>query len=176
MPVYLIRAGLTGPVKIGKADDPRGRRSELQVAHYEELHLLRAWVGGLAEELRLHDLFADLRIRGEWFSFSKLMLGDVGVVEIDLTPAPLSFPVVEACDGRLAQYLSEKRLSVSQFGRSIGVENHMTVYRYIKGLRFPPPLVLKRIREVTDGLVTADDFVQQHTAAKPESPPQVSAA
>lgn len=82
MAVYLIRAGESGPVKIGKADEPKTRVIDLQCAHYEKLHLLRVWEGGEAEEKALHLRFADLRIRGEWFGFSRLMLGDVGLREI----------------------------------------------------------------------------------------------
>lgn len=82
MAVYLIRAGENGPVKIGKADEPKLRLIDLQCAHYERLHLLRVWEGGEAEEKALHLRFGDLRIRGEWFGFSRLMLGDVGLREI----------------------------------------------------------------------------------------------
>lgn len=80
MTVYLIRAGLTGPVKIGHANDVQRRLLNLQVAHYERLHLIRQWEGGAAEEAVLQLRFADLCIRGEWYAFSELMLGDVGLV------------------------------------------------------------------------------------------------
>lgn len=88
--VYLIRAGHSGPCKIGRAEDPRDRLSDLQVAHYEQLRLLRMWEGGAAEEAGLHVRFADLHLRGEWHSYSRLMLGDVGLVQIypDPTPPP----------------------------------------------------------------------------------------
>lgn len=89
MACYLIRAGLTGPCKLGKADDPKRRLMELQTAHYEALHLLRVWEGGVAEEAALHQRFADLHIRGEWFSFSKAMLADVGLRP--LPPAPTAW-------------------------------------------------------------------------------------
>lgn len=82
MPVYLIRAGTTGPVKIGYASNTRFRLKELQVAHFEILRLIREWEGGAPQEAALHLRFADLHIRGEWYSFSRLMLRDVGLVEI----------------------------------------------------------------------------------------------
>lgn len=79
MSVYCIRAGLSGPVKLGHGHDPEKRLADLQVAHWEELFLIRVWKGGEAEERTLHARFADLRLRGEWFSFSRAMLGDVGL-------------------------------------------------------------------------------------------------
>jgi hypothetical protein len=88
MPVYMIRCGEHGPVKIGYAADPAGRMADLQVAHWERLRLLRTFDGAAAEEATLHARFADLRIgRGEWFSFSRLMLADVGLAET-ATAAP----------------------------------------------------------------------------------------
>ena len=88
MAVYLIQAGGLPIVKIGHAIDVAERISHHQCAHWEELKLIRQWEGGQPEERNLHLLFADLKIRGEWFSFSKAMIGDVGLVEINPTPEP----------------------------------------------------------------------------------------
>lgn len=79
MPVYMIRAGESGPVKIGHSLDPQARLAALQIAHYERLRIIRLLVGGEAEESMLHLRFADQHLRGEWHSFSRLMLGDVGI-------------------------------------------------------------------------------------------------
>ena len=84
MPVYMIRAGDTGPVKIGHSNDPVGRLVGFQVVHYEKLRIIRLFEGGEAEEAQLHVRFADLYIRGDWHAFSRLMLGDVGLVEIGI--------------------------------------------------------------------------------------------
>jgi len=121
MTVYLIRAGLTGPVKIGSAVDPVVRIKDLQVAHYESLVLIKLWEGGKAEELALQARFADLHIRGEWYGFSRLMLADVGLTELPLpTPrrvmkvAPLEAPVgrVSWADSpeQEARYVEARRL------------------------------------------------------------------
>lgn len=58
----------------------------------------------------------------------------------------------------------------------IGVTNKQTMSRYARGDRFPPPDVLLRIREVTKGKVSADDFVDQHTAAGRDADMQPVAA
>ena len=74
MSVYLIRAGVNGPVKIGHARNPEKRIAGFQTAHYERLTLLRTWPGGQPEEAALHRAFSDFRITGEWFHFCEAML------------------------------------------------------------------------------------------------------
>jgi DNA-binding XRE family transcriptional regulator len=82
MPVYMIRAGENGPVKIGHSQWPEVRLGQLQISHWERLRIIRVFEGGESEEAILHARFADLHIRGEWHSFSRLMLADVGLVEV----------------------------------------------------------------------------------------------
>lgn len=89
MAVYMIRAGENGPVKIGHSHDPEIRLGQLQISHWETLRIIRIFEGGEIEEQYLHDRFIDLHIRGEWHSFSKAMLGDIGLVEIRPEPAPI---------------------------------------------------------------------------------------
>ena len=81
MPVYIIRAGEHGPVKIGWTDVIVTRLSKMQIDNHETLILLRLFDGGRAEERQLHQRFADLHLHGEWHSYSKAMLGDVGLTE-----------------------------------------------------------------------------------------------
>lgn len=67
----------------------------------------------------------------------------------------------------LEQYRSLHRLTYQRLAELIGLRGTgavRTVHRYAAGMRFPPPAVLRRIREVTDAQVTADDFVNQHTS------------
>lgn len=56
---------------------------------------------------------------------------------------------------------------VAKFAGRVGVDVK-TLYRYLRAERFPTPENLRRIREATGGAVTADDFVDQHTAGQPE--------
>lgn len=105
MPVYMIRAGENGPVKVGFSDDPFGRLSNLQVSHWEKLRIIRLFEGGEAEEVALHNHFADLLIRGEWFSFSRAMLADVGLVDMPLPSKPevvLQYPLTAGQERLLA--------------------------------------------------------------------------
>jgi hypothetical protein len=74
MPVYFIRSGEDGPVKIGIAEEPRSRMRDLQVGNPVELLMIREITGGAPEESWLHRHYGDLRLRGEWFKFCASML------------------------------------------------------------------------------------------------------
>ncbi|MEN9924059.1 MAG: hypothetical protein RL268_185 [Pseudomonadota bacterium] len=66
--VYFVRSGKHGPIKIGFANTVRSRLHALRTAHHEELILLATMAGGAVQEQRMHEKFAHLRLRGEWFS------------------------------------------------------------------------------------------------------------
>lgn len=75
--VYFISSGdirIDGtPIKIGfTRSDPKYRLAAIQMAHHEELrvvHLLQIRTAQKAQRLekKLHILFANHRIRGDWF-------------------------------------------------------------------------------------------------------------
>ena len=91
MPVYMVQAGEHGPVKIGFSADVALRLVKMQADNHQRLTVLRIFQGAVAEEAALHTLFADNRLHGEWFSFTKAMMGDVGLMEI--LPEPVAVPV-----------------------------------------------------------------------------------
>lgn len=65
--IYFIQCGTEGPIKIGYSAKLRTRFADLQMAHHEQLYLL-AWVeADQSLERVLHQRFAKIRIRGEWF-------------------------------------------------------------------------------------------------------------
>jgi len=61
--VYFVQAA-SGPIKIGATVDIGTRILELQVSQWERLSLLGIFH---AKERDVHDQFAHLRLRGEWF-------------------------------------------------------------------------------------------------------------
>lgn len=75
MSVYLIQAGVNGPVKIGQSDDPMARLAQLQTSHYEKLRLVGLILDG--SESELHAKYADQRLNGEWFTASAELLAEV---------------------------------------------------------------------------------------------------
>ena len=73
----------------------------------------------------------------------------------------------------LATYLSERKISDARFAELIGV-SQVAVTRYATGKRVPRPEHMKRIREVTAGQVTPDDFFRE--GAAPRAPRRSRAA
>lgn len=87
MPLYVIRAGDDGPVKIGIATDVKRRIAGFQTSQPERLHLLHMFEGGRDEERALHARFKAHRIKGEWFEpIPEILLGDFGLTP--LSPPP----------------------------------------------------------------------------------------
>ena len=60
---------------------------------------------------------------------------------------------------KLRTYLTETETSVADFASAIGV-SVQAVHRYMNDERMPVRSVRQKIREVTSGRVTADDFDQ----------------
>jgi transcriptional regulator with XRE-family HTH domain len=71
---------------------------------------------------------------------------------------------------KLDAYLNEHGLTSERFGKAAGIPSKQTIHNYRRGIRFPSPQNLRRIREATHGAVTADDFVDQHTETVPPVP------
>jgi hypothetical protein len=83
--VYLLYDPLTQLYKIGKADEPEKRHKQLcspssygtipaAPTNYE---LLEAWLCPEPTEKELHDDYAEVRVRGEWFDLDRYY----GIVE-----------------------------------------------------------------------------------------------
>lgn len=66
---------------------------------------------------------------------------------------------------KLAAFLAERGMSRADFATAVGV-SHVAITRYIAGQRMPRMEHLCRIREVTGGAVTADDFMPSEVAAE----------
>lgn len=70
--IYFISSG--DAVKIGISQDVARRLESLQCGSPVELTLLGTRPGGEVEERALHQKFAHLRIRGEWFRLERDLL------------------------------------------------------------------------------------------------------
>ncbi len=75
--VYFVQVGASGPVKIGIARDPAARLANLQTAHHETLEMRAITVGGAEQEVAYHRLFAEHRLRGEWFNPHANILAEI---------------------------------------------------------------------------------------------------
>jgi hypothetical protein len=72
--IYFLRAGLTGPVKIGCCGDIKTRIVFLQQGNHRPLMLLREIPGSPQKECWLHKYFHEQHLRGEWFTFHPDMM------------------------------------------------------------------------------------------------------
>ena len=72
--VYIIAGSPDGPCKIGHAKNPQARLGQLQVGNHLELKIYSVWasdsISPVEIERRVHAVFNDRWIRGEWFSVS----------------------------------------------------------------------------------------------------------
>ena len=66
--IYFIRTD--GFAKIGCTRNIKSRLSELQVSNPHDLNVMGLFHGGFKKEEELHKLFADDRVRGEWYYLS----------------------------------------------------------------------------------------------------------
>ena len=85
MPVYFIRSGDTGPVKIGWTDDVEKRRRALQTAHPYPLQVVRTINCRRGTERWLQKRYEAVQLVGEWFVFDAEMLS---IEPPDLAPQP----------------------------------------------------------------------------------------
>jgi hypothetical protein len=88
--VYFIQAGKAGPIKIGRTVGKVGARmATLQTGSPEPLMLLAAVPGGASVERGIHERFADLRLRGEWFRREPTLLAFIeGIIAAHGEPEP----------------------------------------------------------------------------------------
>jgi len=89
--IYFSRAADgQGPIKIGYAKDPAKRLAAIQRMSPVRLCILATIEGERQDEADLHTRFSGLRLWGEWFKPSKLLLEFVG-----LQIARLEKPTIE---------------------------------------------------------------------------------
>lgn len=69
--IYFIRKKGTDEVKIGISEAPANRLLQLQHASGTELEIVRTVPGHEGLEKRLHQHFADKRLKGEWFKIAQ---------------------------------------------------------------------------------------------------------
>jgi transcriptional regulator with XRE-family HTH domain len=63
---------------------------------------------------------------------------------------------------KLADYIARKRMTQEAFADLVGV-SQVSIARYIRGHRIPRPEVIQKIHRVTNGRVTANDFISPAT-------------
>jgi len=68
---YLMKDNNTGLYKIGYSKNPKARESTLQ-CEKPSINMVKVWNKNI--ESKLHSLYSEFRIRGEWFDLSKIQV------------------------------------------------------------------------------------------------------
>lgn len=129
MPVYFIRDG-HGLVKIGSATDPRRRLQSLQIGNPSALVLAAVFDGNVLEEKALHRLFAEFRVRGEWFRESDVVAAVIGADSLPALDTPSAPTAVPARDLNIAQRIIDKCGGYRAVAEMLGVRLP-AVYRWV---------------------------------------------
>lgn len=129
MATYIIRAGLAGPVKIGKADDPHQRLRDLQTGNAEQLHLLRVVDTPFDAEPIFHLKFARNRLRGEWFEFHPGMLTFIPEDPVPPAVRSLAADILRFGVKKLARRIGASVRTVESwvYGRSGGPQSRFSM-------------------------------------------------
>jgi DNA-binding XRE family transcriptional regulator len=162
MAVYFIRAGEDGPIKIGHSNRPLHRLMELQVSHWQTLHLRGVLPGGEVEEAEIHSQFSHAHIRGEWH----WPVSDLVAFMLAADAAPESAVVVRITgDGpslgsrKLKAWLTETGTRQVTVAKCLIVST-ASVNHWLSG-RFRPSLATAyELESFTSGAVLATDFAQ----------------
>lgn len=85
MPVYFMRAGANGAVKIGHSERPFNRMRTLQSSVPDPLSMMRVIEGDKELEKAMHARFRDVHIHGEWFHHHPDMTADLGAKDLPVT-------------------------------------------------------------------------------------------
>lgn len=150
MPVYAIQAGDGGPVKVGVTRNVASRLRALQTAQPMPLRLLHVWEGGAGVEREIHRRLAAHNLGGEWFSpVPELVSGEVG--EGVTEPAALA-------EAPIRTWRTERGLSQTGLAKLLGCDQ-ATVCKWESGDREPAFAAMARMYDVTDGAVTADQWL-----------------
>ena len=59
----------------------------------------------------------------------------------------------------LKAFLTDRKMSITDFARLIGVSNPGVVAKYVNRTRVPRPAIMREIARVTDGAVQPNDFI-----------------
>lgn len=114
--IYVMRAGDTGPCKVGFASNVSQRLKALQTGHHERLRVLHVWEGDRDVEARLHRCLAAHRLHGEWFEpVERLISGEIINDEPPAAPAP----IVSTATGMEA--LRAQRGVMARVAKALGV-------------------------------------------------------
>jgi hypothetical protein len=150
--VYFVRCTETNLVKIGFAKDPFKRFSKIQSDSPAILELLAIEPGEKSREAEIHEQFASLRRRGEWFECGAAILNHVKALPVVAIQRER-----QQLGGKLGEWLHKNGLGVREFGEMVGCCWSAVSY-FCSGRSIPRHDLMVRIYMATNGEVQPNDF------------------
>jgi hypothetical protein len=150
--IYFITARDIGRVKIGYSAAPHKRFSKVQSDSPVPLKLERVCAGCESAEARLHMLFSEHRLGGEWFTLAPEIEAHMEALEQPIAPRTIS---KIALAGPLGNWIAHNGHTVESFADLIGTSK-ATISRVCNGKNEPSAKLLRDIVRATGGAVTAD--------------------
>lgn len=65
----------------------------------------------------------------------------------------------------LNEFIKSREMTQESFGKLVGVPQ-ATINRYVRGERFPSPVMIRKIEAATEGLVAVTDWYAKSEAAE----------
>lgn len=143
--VYFIQAGDNGAIKIGvTAGNPLVRMAALQTGCPDTLRLVGYTQGSAQDESDLHQRFAHLRQRGEWFAAEPDLLAFIDGIRFAMRDAP---PLEQPTEAHIC---------------GLGVEELDRIFAYMSmrmlELRAISAISAVRFNQTTDNIATLRDI------------------
>jgi hypothetical protein len=160
--IYFIET--VGMVKIGHSTNPKRRLAMLATGCPTHCSLIGVTNGGPEEEKALHERFAHLRVRGEWFNLFPEITSFLSENAIPLEE-PSAAPNI---DHPVAHYLSAVGMSVHDFCVKVGI-SRTHLYR-IMGGQNTTTRRLKSISAATDWTVSVSELLKAYEHVRSQDP------
>ena len=136
--VYVLQAGLNGPIKVGYSAHLKTRMRTLATGAFDALRVLRVIEGSRDTERWMHERFAASWRQGEWFDFHSDML-------TVLPPDPDTLRIdVEVKSQELGDLLAEMRQYISQITADLPQQSSVKQRLVAAAERFRLPV--RRVR------------------------------
>lgn len=174
--IYFLQDSKTYAIKIGyTSGSGESRASQLQTGNASELVLLAEVPGGKDDEAKLHKMFAEHHIRGEWFNPApRLILSIHSLVSqktvYDLRPSTPGSRVANLVNGHLQEFsILMSPLTVYLSGKIEGEGSDWRRWVFINGVGGQP----RFIDDGRDGIlrwnITKNALMGGHTFCGPYS-------
>jgi hypothetical protein len=118
--IYFVKAN--DRIKIGYADDPSDRISQLQTANSYDLEVLLIIEGNYDKESELHKQFGKFRVAGEWFRFEEPIIEYIRENLIYDRKYEFGFNINDfSGNEQLSRLRTKHRLTLQAIGNILGI-------------------------------------------------------